>query len=155
MLFLFPEGTQFTTGKELDKAFIAPAQQFLLNNVTRTGRELLLNPAAETESEWIARINALGIYPVDQSRRPYPANYHAGAPQLDVIVDGWARAIYPDAKKIEAPTAPEPSAPVKMNLSKENAERMQAAKTMPPEEAVPELIGILESVFAEQGAAEA
>ncbi|XPV75537.1 MAG: hypothetical protein ACNI27_12955 [Desulfovibrio sp.] len=129
MNYLFPEGTVLR-GEPIEKATIAPAQQFQINKINHHGKELLQNVAAESEGEWLGRINSLGIYPVDDSARPDTVLYFSGVPELDRIEEGWAIAAYPHATEIPV-AAPDPTRIIdggKISLG--TVERLHAATTV-------------------------
>ncbi|XPV77640.1 MAG: hypothetical protein ACNI27_06915 [Desulfovibrio sp.] len=140
MLFLYPEGI-FVRNGLLEKATIAPAQQFRVDGVNHTGKELLRNEAAESDDEWLERINALGICPVDESAKPDGKEYIAGMPEVNKIENGWAIAAYPNSE--EAPVViPNATRLIDGNLvTLGTAERLHNATT------VSELKGVLSEII--------
>ncbi|XPV77702.1 MAG: hypothetical protein ACNI27_07225 [Desulfovibrio sp.] len=140
MNFLYPEGTIFRGGP-IEKGTIAPAQQFQLKKINHPGKELFRNAAAESDDEWLERINAMGICPVDESAKPDGTEYIAGIPEVDKIENGWAIAAYPNSE--EAPVViPNATRLIDGNLvTLGTAERLHNATT------VSELKGVLSEII--------
>ncbi|XPV77928.1 MAG: hypothetical protein ACNI27_08415 [Desulfovibrio sp.] len=129
MNYLFPIGTVFRD-EPIEKATIAPAQQFQINKINHHGKELLHNVAAESEEEWLERINGLGIYPVDDSSKPDAREFSAGMPEVDRIEEGWAITAYPHADEAPVHIPPMPRLIDGNKISLGTVERLHAATTV-------------------------
>ena len=96
MPLLYPIGARIN-GETLTEAAIHPAKAFSLGGISYPKGWLAHNEAGETEAAWLARLNAIGVCPVEYADAPDYDPYTQALPEPTLAIEeGWCMVSWGD-----------------------------------------------------------